>query len=140
MRICDCWHVCATTNARASTPTITATRNQGEPPGRMRPPQRPTSACGAGVMVGSDRLGGRTELGPDVRKQHDHQDHDGTQDRDRKHCDFEALDVCLRGQEFDLTLSASVVDHSVSPTPPGCGGGPAAAGFGAPNLATCLIS
>jgi hypothetical protein len=41
---------------------------------------------------------------------------------------IEALDVCLKRQELDLPLAASIVDHRTSPTPPGCGGGPVAGG------------
>src|SRR5215207_2249585 len=116
-------------NATTSTAAITATRSHVGPPAVSGVPQRPTSRRSAvwltGCAGGSD---GWTELVPDVREQHDHQDHDGTQDGDRKHRDLEALLVRLEWQELDLLPAASVVDHRTSPTPPGCGGGPVAGG------------
>src|SRR5829696_2863015 len=124
-RIDDFWHVWAATNASRSTDTTTPTRSHLGPRAVSGVPQRPTSACAVGVTGGAGGSDSWTELGPDVRKQHDHQDHDGTEDRDSKHRELEALLVRLKRQELDLPLAASVVDHrSVSPPPPGCGVGP----------------
>src|SRR4051794_11836272 len=114
-------------NATTSTAAITVTRTHVGPPPVSGVPQRPTSLRGAVCVTGcAGGSEGWAELVPDVREQHDHQDHDGTSNRDRKHRDFEALLVRLQRQELDLPLAASVVDHLTSPTPPGCGGGPVA--------------
>src|ERR687898_272496 len=125
-RICDCWQVCATTNATPSTATMMATR---------RGPQRPASVCCSGSW---------TELVPHVREQHDHEDHDDTENRDGEHRELEALDMSLQRQERDLPLAASAVGHAWSPTPPGCGGGPSAGVViddgPSENRPTCLIS
>src|SRR5215212_10497819 len=126
-------------NATTSTAAITAMRIQVGPPPVSGVPQRPTSWRGAvwvtGCVGGSD---GWTELVPDVREQHDHQDNDGTDDRDRQHRDLEAPLVGLKGQEFDLPLAVSV--HRTSPTPPGCGGGPVAGGSACVNPVAAAIS
>src|SRR4051794_23174088 len=120
-------------NATTRTAAITAARSHVGPPPVSGVPQRPTSwrgaVCVTGCAGGSER---GTELVPDVREQHDHQDHDGTQDRDRKHRVLEALLVRLKWQELHLPLAASVLDHRKSPTPPGCGGGPVA------GVSTCV--
>src|SRR5215208_5866920 len=105
---------------------MTATRTRVEPPAVSGVPQRPTSWRGPCAGCGVGGLDGWTELVPDVREQHDHQDHNRTDDRDRQHRDLEALDVSLKRQELDLPPAVSVVDHRTSPTPPGCGGGPVA--------------
>src|SRR5262245_37417066 len=109
-RIEDFWQVCETTNASTSTATITPTRSQVGPPAVSGWPQRPT--LGRPTSVDSE---GWTELVPDVREQHDHQDHDGTEERNRKHRVLEALLVGLEGEELDLLPAASVVHHRSSP-------------------------
>src|SRR5919106_370357 len=94
IRTCDCWQPRETTNASTRTPTMTSTRGQVAPVRERR-------------EEASDRW---TELVPDVREEHDHNDDDRAQDRDGKHRDLEALHVRLLRRELDLALAAAVVD------------------------------
>src|SRR5918995_822543 len=77
----------------------------------------PRPPMGVAPEWGPRRSDGGAERVPDVRPEHDDQDDDHADDRDRQHRVLKHPGVRLILGELDLPVSVAVADHADSPLP-----------------------